>query len=165
MTLRARPFTKEAFAPYGDVISAGVTAGSSANMGTATRFDWCTALINARPNAKANIAVFRSLAKSLPFPVELLERHPFSTQAFVPMVCTRFLVCVAPDAPDGGPDVSRLEAFLCTPGQGLNYRQGVWHHPLIAIDGPADLVMVAFEDGTVGDCEVRKLPAPVLVST
>lgn len=163
--IRAKPLSVEAFAAYGDVISAGLRAGSSANLGTATRFDWCSELINARPAAKPNLAVFRSVAKQLPFSLEMLERHPFSTQAFVPMVCTRFLVCVAPNAGDGGPDVTRLEAFLCSAGQGINYRVGVWHHPLIAIDGDADLAMLAFEDGTPGDCEVRRLERPIVVGT
>ncbi len=161
--VRAEPLSVEAFAPFGDVISAGLRAGASANQGTATRFDWCTELINARPGAKANLAVFRSVAKALPFSVELLEHHPFSTQAFVPMVCARFLVCVAPTLADGGPDVSGLRAFVCLPGQGVNYRVGVWHHPIIALERDADFVMLAFEDGTKGDCVVRPLAAPMRI--
>ncbi|MDP1917004.1 MAG: ureidoglycolate lyase [Myxococcales bacterium] len=161
--VRAEPLSVEAFAPFGDVISAGLRAGSSANQGTATRFDWCAELMNARPGAKANLAVFRSVAKALPFSVELLEHHPFSTQAFVPMVCARFLVCVAPTLADGGADVSGLRAFVCLPGQGVNYRVGVWHHPIIALERDADFVMLAFEDGTTGDCVVRPLAAPMRI--
>lgn len=164
-TVRAEPLTPEAFAPFGDVISAGLRAGLSANQGTATRFDWCTELVNARPTAKGNLAVFRSVSKALPLSLELLEHHPFSTQAFLPMVCTRYLVCVAPTAADGGPDVAGLRAFVCAPGQGINYRVGVWHHPIVALDGDADFVMVAFEDGTPGDCVVQRLVAPVRVTT
>lgn len=163
-SLRAQPLTVKAFAPFGDVISAGLRAGESANQGTATRFDRCTELLNHRPGVTANVSVFRSVAKRLPFEVKLLEHHPYSTQAFLPMVCSRFLVCVAPTAADGGPDVRGLRAFLCEPGQGINYRVGVWHHPIVALDRSADFVMVAFEDGTVNDCVIVKLEAPVRVT-
>ncbi|MDX2010668.1 MAG: ureidoglycolate lyase [Myxococcaceae bacterium] len=162
-TVRAEPLSVEAFQPFGDVVSAGLRAGQAANQGTATRFDWCTELVNARPTARANVSVFRSVAKALPFELRLLERHPCSTQAFLPMVCQRFLVCVAPTAPDGGPALDGLRAFLCGPGQGINYRVGTWHHPIIALEGAADFVMLAFEDGSPQDCVVHPLAASVRV--
>jgi ureidoglycolate lyase len=78
-------------------------------------------------------------------------------------VCTRFLIVVAPTAADGGPDVDGLRAFVCGPGQGITYRAGVWHHPIIAVDGDADFAMLAWEDGSALDCVEQPLPAPVLV--
>lgn len=160
-SVRAEPLTAEAFAPFGDVVSAGLRAGSSANQGTAVRFDWSAALENKRAGAKPNLAVFRSTPQTLPFTVKLLERHPHSTQAFLPMSCSEFLIVVAPTAKDGGPDVSRLRAFVCQTGQGINYRAGTWHHPIIAINEPAEFAMLAWEDGTPGDCEERKLTEPL----
>jgi ureidoglycolate lyase len=160
--VKVEPLTVEAFKAFGDVVSAGLALGVSANQGTAKRFDWCTALVNERPTARANVSVFRSVARALPFSVELLEHHPCSTQAFIPMVCSRYLVVVAPGG-DEGPDVAGLRAFLCSPGQGINYRVGVWHHPIIALDTDADFVMLAFEDGTPRDCVVKQLGAPVRV--
>ena len=155
--IRARPLTAEAFAPFGDVVSAGLKAGSSANQGTAVRFDWSAKLDSDRAGARPNLAVFRSTPQPLPFTVKLLEHHPHSSQAFLPMVCARFLVIVAPTARDGGPDVSRVEAFVCGPGQGVNYHRGTWHHPIIALDAPAEFAMLAWEDGSVGDCVERTL--------
>lgn len=163
-TVVAEPLTSAAFAPFGSVVSAGVSAGSSANQGTAVRFDRCAAVTSTRPAATANLAVFRSTAKALPFSVKLLEQHPCSTQAFLPMICTRFLVVVAPTAADGGPDLAGLRSFLCGPGQGISYAVGVWHHPIIAIDGDADFVMLAWEDGTADDCVEHPLATPILVT-
>ncbi len=151
-TVVAEPLSVAAFAPYGDVVSAGVTAGAAANLGTAVRFDRCTRLTNTRENATPNLAVFRSTKKTLPFSVTLLERHPCSTQTFLPMVCARFLVVVCNADADGVPDTHTLRAFLCGPGQGITYKVGVWHHPIIAIDGDADFAMLAWEDGTALDC-------------
>lgn len=156
-TLEAVLLTAEAFKPFGDVVSAGLRPGASANQGTAVRFDWSAALTNLRAEAKPNLAVFRSVAKELPFTVKLLERHPFSSQAFLPMKCARFLVCVAPSLADGSPDVANLSAFVCGPGQGINYAPMVWHHPIIALDEPAEFAMLAWEDGTSADCEERPL--------
>lgn len=156
----ARPLTPEGFAPYGDVVSAGLKSGSSANQGTAVRFDWSAKLESDRGGAKPNLAVFRSVPQPLPFTVKLLEHHPHSSQAFLPMRCARFLVCVAPTAPSGGPEVERLAAFLCGPGQGVNYHRGVWHHPIIALDAPAEFAMLAWEDGGPGDCVVSQFPEP-----
>lgn len=162
-TLVARPLTPEAFAPFGDVVSAGLKAGAAANQGTAVRFDWSARLENGRSGAKPNLAVFRSVPQALPFTVKLLEHHPQSSQAFLPMRCSRFLVCVAPTAPSGGPDLEGLVAFVCGPGQGVNYHRGVWHHPIIALDAPAEFAMLAWEDGGEEDCVVRPFSMPVSV--
>ncbi|MFT3712575.1 MAG: ureidoglycolate lyase [Archangium sp.] len=162
--IHARPLDAEAFKPFGRVISAGLQQGSEANQGTAVRFDFCTDLISTRPEAKANLAVFRSTSRSLPLDVVLLERHPCSTQVFLPMVVQRYLVCVAPNAADGGPDVSKLQAFICGPGQGVAYAPGTWHHPMVALDAQGEFAMLAWEDGGPRDCEIQKLSAPVTIA-
>lgn len=162
--IHARPLDAEAFKPFGRVISAGLQAGSEANQGTAVRFDFCTDLLSTRPEAKANLAVFRSTARTLPLDVVLLERHPCSTQVFIPMVVTRYLVCVAPTLPDGSPDVSKLQAFVCGPGQGVSYAPGTWHHPMVSLDTQAEFAMLAWEDGGPRDCEIQKLISPVSIT-
>lgn len=159
----AQPLSVEAFAPFGFVVSAGLRAGSSANQGTAIRFDHCADLVSTRPAATPNLAVFRSTKKTLPFEVKLLERHPCSTQTFLPMVCERFLVVVAKTAADGTPDLDTVTAFVCGPGQGVTYGVGVWHHPIIALDGDADFAMLAWEDGTPLDCVEHPLNAALSI--
>jgi ureidoglycolate lyase len=163
MRIHVEPLSPEAFAPFGDVVSAYLRAGTSANQGTALRFDHAAALESTRPGARPNLAVFRSTPKALPFAVRLLERHPCSTQAFLPLVCSSFLVCVAPDLSDGNPDPSRIRAFLCGPGQGINYRRGVWHHPIVALEEEAEFAMLAWEDGGPEDCVEHWFEAPIVV--
>jgi len=161
--VRAEPLTPEGFAPFGDVVSAGLREGLSANQGTAVRFDHAARLYNDRATARPNLAVFRSTPLSLPIELKLLERHPCSTQSFLPLKCARFLVCVAQTLPDGGPDIRALRAFVCGPGHGINYREGTWHHPIIALEASAEFAMLAWEDGGPGDCEERALVFPVQV--
>lgn len=163
--LVARPLTPAAFAPFGQAFSASSLGGGvSANQGSAVRFDHCAKLLNTRVHALPNLVVFRSEARHLPFDVQLLERHPCSTQVFIPMVISRYLVCVAPTLPDGGFDVLQLKAFICGPGEAVAYAPGTWHHPMVALDTPGEFSMLVWEDGSPSDCEVRPLSAPVRVS-
>lgn len=153
----AEPLAAAAFAPFGQVIEAPGGPGRLVNLGTARRHDWAAALENARAGAKPNVAVFRCDPQSLPFRVTLLERHPHSTQLFAALRASRWLVMAAPSRPDGGPDADGLRAFLCGPGQGVNLARGVWHHPVLALDEPAELLMLAWEDGGPGDCDEHPL--------
>lgn len=161
--LTALPLSAEAFAPFGRVVSAGLQPGAPANQGTAVRFDFCAELRSTRPEAKANLAVFRSVARTLPHDVLLLERHPCSTQVFLPMLVSRYLVCVAPTRPDGGPELAGLRAFICLPGQGVAYAPGTWHQPMVALDAPGEFAMLAWEEGTPLDCEIRELTERIRV--
>lgn len=156
--------TAAAFAPFGQVLSATSGVGVAANQGTAMRVNWAAALHNLRADAKPNLAIFRSAARTLPLQLALLERHPCSTQAFLPLVVGRMLVCVAPTLADGRPDLAQVRAFVGDSGQGVNYNVGVWHHPIVALDRDADLAMLAWEDGTALDCQEHWLATPITIA-
>lgn len=161
--LHAQPLSAAGFSPFGNVVCVGAGQGLAANLGTAQRFDGCAPLIHGSAAAKPNLAVFASRPVALPFSVTLLERHPHSTQLFVPMVCGRFLVVVAPTSASGAPDAQALRAFVGLPGQAVAYAPGVWHHPILALDVPAQFVMLAWEEGGPEDCIEAPLPRPVAV--
>jgi len=151
--IAARPLTQAEYARYGNVLSAGRddVAAVAANLGTAQKRNRLAPLSNARPHAEANVSVFRcSPILERPVPLRLLEKHPLSTQMFVPMNARRYLVVVA----EGGEaaDLSTLAAFLAVGPQAITYHPGIWHHPMIALDDVVDFVCVAFDDGTTGDC-------------
>jgi len=157
MPLRCSPLTPGAYAPYGHVIMASPRGepGTPANQGTARRFDHLAALDDLRPGRAAlNVSVFRCAPRPAgPLVVALLERHPASSQIFVPMNAARYLVVVALGEGDR-PDLSTLAAFVASGTQGVSYLPGVWHHPMIALDHEIDFACLAWEDGTPGDCEV-----------
>lgn len=161
-TLRAEPLTADAFAPFGQVLEAR-EKGFASNQGTALRVDRVAALLSTRPGCAPNLAMIRALPQPLPLAMRLVERHPCSSQAFIPLRCSRYLVIVAPTARGGEPDWSGLRAFIAGSGQGINYAAGTWHHPFTALDTAAELAMLAWEDGTSGDCEERGLPEPITV--
>lgn len=164
--LAAVPLTSESFAPFGDVLGApgapqASASGRAVNLGTALRRDRAASLESTRPAAAPNLALFRCEPQALPFRATLLERHPHSTQLFASLGGARWLLVVAPTLPDGEPDLEGARAFLASAGQGVNFRRGLWHHPVVALDRPAELLMLAWEDGGPGDCEERPLSVPI----
>ncbi|KAI8972705.1 ureidoglycolate hydrolase-domain-containing protein [Pilobolus umbonatus] len=152
--IHALPLTSEGYAPYGEVIQAGGKSNvTSANQGTAEKFHHVAQLTNTFPkhNGKMNLCVFHCRpTPQLPFRVKLLERHPYSSQAFIPMSDKQFreyLVIVALNGEDDRPDMSTLKAFIALSSQGINYRQGVWHHPMVVLDHPCDFTVIVHESG------------------
>jgi ureidoglycolate lyase len=151
-----RPLTTESYAPYGRVIMASPRGepGAPANLGTALRFDDVVGVHNGRPaSAALKVKVFRS--RPVPFErraLALLEKHPQSTQLFVPMNASRYIALVALGGEQ--PDLSTLAAFVAEGPQGISYAPGVWHHPMLTLDRETDFVVFIHEDGTDDDCVV-----------
>lgn len=151
-----RRLTPEAYAPYGRVLMASPRGepGAPANLGTALRFDDVCDVTNSRTaSASLKVKVFRS--RPVPRerrPLALLEKHPCSTQLFIPMNASRYIALVAL----GGdrPDLSTLAAFVAEGPQGISYGPGVWHHPMLTLDSETDFVVFVHEDGTPEDCVV-----------
>lgn len=159
----AEDLTAEAYAAYGDVVSAdrADVAAKPANQGTAARRDGLAHVASLRPGAALNLCSFRCAPRTdWPMAVALLEKHPHSTQVFVPMNARRYLVLVALGG--DAPDLGTARAFVAGPTQGVSYRPGVWHHPMIALDAPIDFACLVWEDGSAGDCVVAPLPAGAL---
>ena len=165
--IQAISLTQKDYAAYGDVISARPDISPvSANMGTAARYNSLTKLENLRSDqAEANVCLYHCEPQIVrpvdQFTVRLLERHFFSTQIFVPMNASRYLVivCLGKDRPD----LSTLRAFLASSAQGITYKPGIWHHPLVAMDTPTDFACVVWENGSAGDCETVDLMTPLVV--
>ena len=164
MEFSAEPLDRNRYRRYGDVVAADPAgSGASANAGTALRFDRLGVIESLRPGATPNLCVFRVVpAAANPFPVRMLERHRHSTQVFIPMGgATRYLVVVC--GGEDAPDLGTLKAFVADGAQGISYRPGVWHHPLIALDGTTDFACLVYEDGSAGDCEERAIAPAVSV--
>jgi ureidoglycolate lyase len=69
----------------------------------------------------------------------MVERHPFGTQAFMPLSPQPFLVVVCHDGEEG-PDIPR--AFVTRPGQGVSYPRNRWHAVLTPIGKQQDFLVV-----------------------
>jgi ureidoglycolate lyase len=155
MTLVAKPLNAEEFAPYGDVLAPPPDFG---------RVYFDGGLRSTRSGAWASLSVSHArFLPKLPLEAEVMERHEFSSQSFMPLDVSRWLVVVAPSGHDGGPDGSRAVAFLAGPGQGVTYHAGTWHHPLTILDRPGRFAVFMWRDGTRTDEEFRTLATPFTV--
>ena len=119
-----QPLTAQAFAPFGDVLEATGEPDKIINAGLCGRFHDLANLDFTGEDVRPGISLFRSKARTLPHTLDLMERHPLGSQAFLPMSADPFMVIVAPD--DGGEPGPPL-AFLTKPGQGVNSHRNVWH--------------------------------------
>jgi len=88
---------------------------------------------------RAGISLFQAEARHYPIQLDMVERHPLGSQAFIPMTAAPFLVIVAQDV-SGRPDTP--EVFLTSPGQGVNYHKGVWHGVLTPLSDPGLFAVV-----------------------
>ena len=122
--IHIEPLTAAAFAPYGDVIEAAGAPTVMINRGKCGRYNDLAKLDMAGPEGRPAISIFDAEPYHLPLVLDMVERHPLGSQAFLPLSAEPFLVVVAADR-DGVPVEPR--AFLTDPGQGVNYHRGTWH--------------------------------------
>ena len=90
-------------------------------------------------DGRAGISLFQAIPRELPLLLDMVERHPDGSQAFVPMTFQPFLVVVAAD--QGGTPARPL-AFLTAPGQAVNYHRGTWHGVLTPLHTPGLFAVV-----------------------
>lgn len=138
-TLEIHPLTKAAFMPFGDVIEADPATMRFINGGTTERFHALSAAEAIGDGARVILNIFRGQPRAFPYAIEMMERHPFGSQSFVPLNDRPFLVVVAED--EGGRP-GRPRVFLARGDQGVNYRANVWHYPLMALAEPSDFLVV-----------------------
>ena len=130
ITLTVRELKRSTFAPYGDIIETDGVRSFMINQGTTERFHDLAAVDVSEQGGRPLISIFRGQAFSLPIPIRMMERHPLGSQAFIPITPYPWLLVVAPAEKDGTPGVP--EAFVAGSHQGVSYRKGVWHHPLLS---------------------------------
>ncbi|KAL9027821.1 MAG: hypothetical protein Q9196_003718, partial [Gyalolechia fulgens] len=208
LTIQPTLLSQSTFTPFGTVIECPLPSSTStlpsppprspnvvpANQNTALKYLDVTDMRNLYDSApskvpsKAVMNMFscfpRTLGNSsaLPagdlFDVEVLERHPYTTQTFIPLsasspepsIPSQYLVIVASTLPptadppfdtSGPPDLRNLKAFWAHGGQAVTYGAGTWHAPMVVIgDARIDFVVVQFANGVVEeDCQEVELNA------
>ena len=159
--LACQPLTPHAFSPYGEVLNLFAPAHQTINQGTSGRLNLPGGLDLAGDQGQAVLAVFHALAQNPEGPCHMLERHQLGSQTFVPLTGARcrLLVALGQDQPD----LRTLRCFEVTGQQGFTLHKGTWHHPLMALDSGAFLVLE--RQGPTEDCEIHPLPVSVRLSS
>ena len=133
------PMTKENFSKFGDMIGTENIKPIEINNGYANRFDDIAKIDTANNNGETTISIFSALKRSFPMKIDMMEKHPLGTQAFIPMKETTFLTLVAPEGKKL--EIDKIESFVVPKGKGVNYKTGIWHFPLISTEDMDFLVV------------------------
>lgn len=156
--IRCQPLNPHDFAPYGDVLDARGVPDKVINQGFCGRFH-DRATLDFGPDARAGLSIFKAIARKFPYSVDLVERHPDGSQAFVPMTDDPFLVIVADDA-GGKPGCPR--AFITDGAQAINFHRNTWHGVLTPLAEPG-LFAVIDRIGTTPNLEEYVYDTPYTI--
>lgn len=160
ITLKAEPLTSDRFAPYGEVIETSRHGSVAMNAARFERFnDLCKVDLMNGGHVSVSIARCRT-PTSLPLRLDMVERHPLGSQAFIPLSPCKIVIVVAP--PEESVDAGALRAFVSNGRQGFNYRRGTWHMPLTSFAAGQEYLIID-RGGTESNCEQHTLDDVVLV--
>ena len=127
------------FTVFGDLISTNDINPMDINAGYAKRFDNLADLNTSKNGGKTIVSIFSALKRAFPMKIDMMEKHPLSSQAFIPMKETTFLAFVAPQGEF--PEINKIQSFIIPPKTGINYKPGIWHFPLISTENTNFLVI------------------------
>jgi len=132
MNLTIKNINKENFYQYGQLISTKDVNSENINSDTTKSFYDLVDIEILGDNNQCRINIFKAKKRQFPLEINMLENHPFSSQSFIPLQNTSFIVVVAPISKT--PNLELLEAFKVPSEEGINFKPKVWHFPLIAIE-------------------------------
>ena len=137
--IKPAKINKIAFQMYGDLISTKDINPIDINSGYAKRFDDLADLNTSKDGGKTIVSIFSALKRTFPMTIDMMEKHPLGSQAFIPMKETTFLSFVAPQGEL--PEIEKIQSFIIPPNIGINYKPGIWHFPLISTEDTNFLVI------------------------
>ncbi len=160
ITLRAEPLSGDRFAPYGQVIETSRDGAEAMNAARFERFDdLCD--VDLIDDGRVSVSIARCRTPTtLPLQLDMLERHPLGSQAFIPLSPCKIVIVVAP--PGEAVDTSALRAFVTNGRQGFNYRRGTWHMPLISFAAGQEYLIID-RGGKDANCERHTLDDAVVL--
>lgn len=158
--LAIEPLTREAFAPFGEVIETEGAHHYPINQGFAERFHDLARMDTGAENGETIISLFRGKPRPLPIEIGFVERHPLGSQAFYPLQDRDWLIVVARS--ETPPSAGTLRAFRASGRQGINYARNVWHYPLLVLERESDFLIVD-RKGPGNNLEEVNLPEPAFL--
>ena len=147
--LPIEPLSREAFAPFGDVIEFDGRESYEINNGMADRYHAQSAIELHGNESKAVISLVHSRKFEMPRKLDHMEYHPLGSQAFIPLDAQPFIVVVGAAADE--PDLERIRGFVTNGRQGIHYHTGTWHHVLLTPYAEMRFICVD-RDGAGNNC-------------
>jgi len=138
-TVVIEQLTREAYAPFGQVIETAGAHHYPINGGMTERYHDLAKIELGGEEPRPLISIARGKHYPLPLTLKMMERHPLGSQAFYPLSPRPFLSIVAPDE-GGRPGTPR--AFRCASRQGINMAMNTWHAVLTPLGAESDFLMI-----------------------
>jgi ureidoglycolate lyase len=160
--IKLEPLSRESFAAFGDVIDIEGAKHFPINAGTIERYhDLADIDVGVESGGRAIVSIMTcNQTSELPYQIKVMERHPLGSQAFVPMKPIPMAIAVA--LPGDNPDFSQIRGFISNGTQGVNFKPGVWHMPLISTCLNQQYLIV--DRGGAGDnCDEIEIKNQVIV--
>ena len=132
MSLILKNINNKNFSQYGQIISTKDMISEDINSNTTKSFYDLADIEILGDDNQCRVNIFKAKKRKFPLEINMLENHPFSSQAFIPLEKTTFIVVVAPISKI--PDLNLIEAFQVSEVEGINFSPKVWHFPLIATE-------------------------------
>ena len=139
ITIKSTKITKRNFSKFGELINTKNKKPISINNGYAKRFHDLGKINTSSKKGNTIISIFSAKKRNFPMKIDMMEKHPLGSQAFIPMKETTFLTFVAPEGEI--PNLDKIQSFVIPKGKGINYKAGIWHFPLISTEDMDFLVV------------------------
>lgn len=136
--IKIEPLSADAFTPFGDVLDCNGDPDKIINQGFCGRFH-DRAELDFGADGRAGISLFLAEARTLPYTLDMVERHPDGSQAFIPMTENPFLIIVAESKND---IPHNIRAFRSNGQQGINYKRNTWHGILTPLTDPGRFCVI-----------------------
>ena len=137
IALTIQPMTREAFAPYGELIDERGPVELDLDSGAPS--------------------VFTQTVEARPMEFDFMGRHELTEQVFSPLGTSTSVIAVAPPSRDGSLDVKRLGAFLIDGSCAFKLHRGTWHTSAFPLAESATFLVLEREGTLERDYDLRDL--------
>lgn len=158
--IEAQKLTAEAFAPFGHVSRSGEGEAKRIRDGQVLLTKTDARFSHSDEAVDFALDFYEVGPERGQLNMTTVERHPNSSQSFLPVDVARYLIVVWP----GEPDATEPKAFIAGPGDVITYNPGVWHHGIVSLDCQGLFASTMWRTRGGVDTEFRKLDVPLSVS-
>ena len=128
--IKPKKINKKNFSKFGQIIDTSKKTYFRINNGYAKRYDNLGKINTSTKKGKAIVSIFSAKKRRFPMKIDMMEKHPLGSQAFIPMKETSFFAFVAPKG--NRPNLKKIKSFKIPKQTGINLNPGIWHFPLIS---------------------------------
>ncbi|WP_044419248.1 ureidoglycolate lyase [Halarcobacter anaerophilus] len=140
LILKPKTLNKENFKKFGEVVSIENRDSKTINNGYAEKYFELSTMDSNEKGGKSTLHIYVAKKREFPLKIDMLEKHPFFSQTFMPRSFKPFMAVVALGEEE--PDLSTIEAFITNGNQGVHYNRGIWHFPLISLEDKDQFIVI-----------------------